>query len=270
MAKSFKPKESDLYKPLKAYLEMGNWEVYSEVEGSRGYRRADIVATRDNQLMVIEMKTTLTFKLLEQAIAWKGSADYIYIAVPRAKTERSWLAMDILEQNGIGIMEIDYDTYLKQENLQKLNQLFKLRTKVTYGVKASNPKKLVVTNRRTFANLTDEHKTWAVGGSATGETKYVTSYSLLMFDVYTYLRDIREKDINDGWVDSFEIWNHLKENSKPNVVKHYSNPRTSIVQALTSFETNDIESIRMGNRRYFRIMEGSTKYMFDTGSEDVV
>lgn len=263
MAKRFKPKESDLYKPLKAYLEIGNWEVYSEVEDSRGYRRADIVATRDNKLMVIEMKTTLTFKLIEQAIAWKGSADYIYIAVPRAKTERSWLAMDILEQNGIGIMEIDYDTYLEQENLQKLNQLFKLRKKATYGVEATNLRKLVVTNRRTFANLTDEHKTWAVGGSATGETKYVTSYSLLMFDVYSYLRDIREKDINDGWVDSFEIWNHLKENSKPNVVKHYSNPRTSIVQALTSFETNDIESIRMGNRRYFRIMEGSSKYLFE-------
>ena len=258
-----KPKESDLYQPIKEYLEMGDWVVYSEVEEKRGYRRADIVATRGNQLMVVEMKTTLSFKLLEQAIAWKGSADYIYIAVPRSKVERSWIAMEVLERYGIGIIEIDYGKYILDKEREKRTKLGNIKQKLTFGIKASPPKKLLVTKRTTFDNLTEEHKTWALGGSASGNGKYVTSYSLLMFDVYAYLRSMREKDISEGWVSVDDIWNHLKLTSKPKVVKHYARPKPSIVKALQDFENADVESIRMGNKRYFRIMEGSTKYIFE-------
>lgn len=72
------PKETDLYGPIKAFLEGQGYEVKAEVAS------ADVVACRDGELpLVIEMKTGFSLALFHQAVDRQGLTDAVYVAVPR-------------------------------------------------------------------------------------------------------------------------------------------------------------------------------------------
>ena len=96
-------KETELAKPIIAYLEERGWNVYQEVL-IRG-KIADIVATFGKLTWVIECKTSLSLKLLEQAYNWRGRANYISIAVP-SKSNSNDFVKGILRNEGIGILSI--------------------------------------------------------------------------------------------------------------------------------------------------------------------
>lgn len=76
-------KETELAKSIILYLEGHGWDVYQEalIQGNI----ADIVATFGKLTWIIECKTSLSLKLLEQASAWGGKVNFISIAIP-AKT----------------------------------------------------------------------------------------------------------------------------------------------------------------------------------------
>lgn len=251
-------KESDLFEPLYNYFTNTNWEVFSEVEAYYGYKRADIICRNEKQLIAIEMKTSLSMDVMEQAINWVGSADFIFVAIPKKKREHSWLALSILKQYGIGLIEIDLVKYgrLKRKGFQEES------TKAEdYALKMTFGKKHEVTKKRTFSRLLEEHKTWAVGGSTSKGSKYVTPYALVMNDAYAYLRQELDNMNTDGWVTAKMIWEHLKENSKPIVRNHYKDPVRGITQAFRKYEDGDIEEIKIGRTSYYRIMDGSEKYL---------
>jgi len=71
-----KIKETDLYVPLKCYLEKQGYKINSEVNN------CDIVATKDNELIIIELKTRFTLSLVAQAVKRKEITDSVYVAVP--------------------------------------------------------------------------------------------------------------------------------------------------------------------------------------------
>lgn len=85
-----KPKETELYAPIKAMLEGQDYEVKGEIG------KADIVAVRHNdagdggetssaeELVVVELKTAFSLSLFHQAIDRQNLTDQVYIAVPRA------------------------------------------------------------------------------------------------------------------------------------------------------------------------------------------
>lgn len=73
-----KPKETDLYPPVKALLEGQGYEVKGEVGA------ADIVACRgDEDPVIVELKTGFTLALINQAIDRLSITDNVYVAVPR-------------------------------------------------------------------------------------------------------------------------------------------------------------------------------------------
>lgn len=252
-------KETDLFKPVKNMFEPFGYEVYSEVKGKWYGKRADMVVTKENTLMAIELKTSLTFQLIDQARFWLKYADYVYIAVPKSKKERSYTAMDVLKALGIGLISVDYTKYQREVKRNKEEVLNYSK----YAEIELEPKQNEVTqrNRLQFSNLTEEHKTWASGGS-TSDSKYVTDYGLLMNDVYAYLREELLNGVNDGWVTHHDIYNYLQENSRESVKRHYKGkqPQNSLKQAIIKYENDDIQTIKMSGKWYCRIEEHSNKY----------
>lgn len=78
-SKNIKPKETELYSPVKAYLENQGYEVKGEVG------KADIVAVRGQEApLIVELKTAFSLTLFHQAIDRQSLTDHVYIAVPRS------------------------------------------------------------------------------------------------------------------------------------------------------------------------------------------
>lgn len=75
-------KETDLYAPLKAFLERQGYVVKAEIGA------CDIMACRgDEPPVIVEMKTGFALTLFHQAIARQTVTDHVYIAVPRGGTK---------------------------------------------------------------------------------------------------------------------------------------------------------------------------------------
>ncbi|MBT2700620.1 hypothetical protein J7E79_25105 [Bacillus sp. ISL-40] len=79
MTETKKLQEIDLYKPIQTYFLREGYEVYGEVKD------CDIVAVKDEELVVIELKLTLSVDLLIQAAKRQRITDKVYVAIPKPK-----------------------------------------------------------------------------------------------------------------------------------------------------------------------------------------
>lgn len=71
-------RETDLYAPVKAFLEAQGYEVKAEVGA------ADVVAVRgDDPPVIVELKTGFSLSLFHQAVDRLSLTDAVYVAVPR-------------------------------------------------------------------------------------------------------------------------------------------------------------------------------------------
>lgn len=68
--------ETELFRPIKQYLEGQGYSVHSEV------KNCDIAARKGDDLLIIEMKTALSLRLIIQAVKRKELTESVYIAVP--------------------------------------------------------------------------------------------------------------------------------------------------------------------------------------------
>lgn len=69
-------KESDLFDPIKTYLQGQGYSVHAEV------KNCDVVAQKGNELIIIELKKSISLNLLAQAVKRKAISKSVYIAVP--------------------------------------------------------------------------------------------------------------------------------------------------------------------------------------------
>lgn len=69
--------ESDLYEPIRDYLIKQGYTVRGEV------RDCDITATKDDELIVVELKLAFNMMLLYQATERQKLSDSVYVAFPR-------------------------------------------------------------------------------------------------------------------------------------------------------------------------------------------
>ncbi len=69
-------KESDLFDPIKKYLEGQGYSVHGEV------KNCDVVARKDDELILIELKNSISLSLILQAVERKEISESVYIAVP--------------------------------------------------------------------------------------------------------------------------------------------------------------------------------------------
>lgn len=99
-----KPVESDLYPPVKAYLEAHGFTVKGEIRG------CDLVATTpEGDIVVIaELKLMLSFELVLQAVERLAIADEVWIAVPltRRGRDQDRRAHRLCKLLGLGLLTV--------------------------------------------------------------------------------------------------------------------------------------------------------------------
>jgi hypothetical protein len=76
--------ESDLAAPVTAFLAAQGWTVRSEVKD------CDVAAVRGGDLLVVELKRSITLALLVQAVRRQRLTDTVYLAVPRPGSVWPW------------------------------------------------------------------------------------------------------------------------------------------------------------------------------------
>ena len=83
--KTVQLKETHLYRPVHDYLEAQGYSVRSEVNG------CDITATKDDELVIVELKLAFSTSLLVQAAQRQRITEAVYIALPKpsAKERRA-------------------------------------------------------------------------------------------------------------------------------------------------------------------------------------
>ena len=95
----YRPSEVEVARWVIRFLEDLEWDVYQEVSGHPG--RADIVARRGTVLWVIEVKTSFTLGVLEQAHRWLPHAHMVSVATPRCPGE---FGKELCRTLGLGII----------------------------------------------------------------------------------------------------------------------------------------------------------------------
>jgi len=105
-------KESDLYGPLKQFLEAQGYEVKGEVA------HCDLVAQREGEApLVVELKRSLNLSVLLQAVDRTALSDHVYIAIPEATSGRNSLLRKsrkrinrLFRMLGLGLITVGFRT----------------------------------------------------------------------------------------------------------------------------------------------------------------
>lgn len=79
-------KETELYAPVKTFLEGQGYEVKGEIGACDvvGYRAGDVVGCRGgDDPVIVELKVAFSLSLFHQGVARQAISDDVYVAVPR-------------------------------------------------------------------------------------------------------------------------------------------------------------------------------------------
>lgn len=105
---SIPTQESDLYLPIKRYLEKQGYSVKGEVKD------CDIVAIKtvdeSQQIIIIELKLTLNITLLMQAVQRFTVSDDVYIAIPKhipLYKKKNKEVSKLIARLGLGLIIVD-------------------------------------------------------------------------------------------------------------------------------------------------------------------
>lgn len=106
-------RETDLYPPVKAFLERQGYEVKGEIGA------ADVVACRGADApLIVELKTGFSLSLFHQGIARLAVTDVVYVAVPLGKGRRFQTALKenikLARRLGLGVLTVRLDDGLVQ------------------------------------------------------------------------------------------------------------------------------------------------------------
>lgn len=97
--------ETDLYWPVKAFLERQGYCVKGEVAD------ADVVACREDEPpLIVELKAGFSLALLHQGVARLSITDAVYLCVPRRDGAVAWRALKdnvkLCRRLGLGVMTV--------------------------------------------------------------------------------------------------------------------------------------------------------------------
>ena len=100
-------KESDLYLPLKRFLESQNFEVKGEVQN------CDALAIRGKEApVIVELKLSLNLNVVLQAVERLSLTPKVYIGIPKqckSLNHRQKHILKLLRMLGLGLLMIDSD-----------------------------------------------------------------------------------------------------------------------------------------------------------------
>ncbi len=98
-------KETDLFPPVRDYLEKKGYTVRSEV------RNCDVVAVKEEDVIVVELKTSINVSLLIQATDRQRITDSVYVAIPdpRGRKSAHWRGIKrVLHQLELGLILVTF------------------------------------------------------------------------------------------------------------------------------------------------------------------
>lgn len=103
-------KETDLYEPIRAFLEEEGYQVQAEVKD------CDIAAVKDGQLVIVELKKAFNLKLVYQGMERQSLTEQVFVAIPRPKKgqrEKAWKDMlKLLKRLELGLLTVALDSPL--------------------------------------------------------------------------------------------------------------------------------------------------------------
>ncbi len=110
------PSETDLYPPVKAFLEGQGYAVKGEIG------RCDVVAVRgDEDPVIVEMKVRFSLELVFQAVDRLSVTDKVYVAIEHGKkslwTRRSKHILRLCRSLGIGLLTVHLERGLVEPRL---------------------------------------------------------------------------------------------------------------------------------------------------------
>jgi hypothetical protein len=225
LANSLIKKETDLFEPVRSWLEDKGYEVFAEVK-FYGVR-ADVVGRCGPAMVNVELKKQLSFDLLEQAFHRRKYFNYTYIAIPKQKSISSFVRT-LLDRERIGLLQVDENGRVSTSGIARFNRI-------------PDPKRI---NWSAF--LREEMKA-NVGGD--NGSHIHTPYKLMMGSVKGYLDRMRSSDEKQGhpdpgWVSIERILDVCET--------HYANPKPSLSQALLKYESDWCEKTTIGRKVHFR------------------
>lgn len=95
--------ETDLYLPIYEHLVAQGYTVRSEV------RNCDLTATKDDELIVVELKRQFSTQLLIQAAKRQRVADSVYVALPRPALGKKWADIrHLLRRLELGLILVSF------------------------------------------------------------------------------------------------------------------------------------------------------------------
>ncbi|NJM29991.1 MAG: hypothetical protein HC855_07695 [Rhizobiales bacterium] len=94
-------RETDLYRPVKRFLEAQGYAVKAEIES------CDVVAVRGKEPpMIVELKTGFSLQLLLQGIDRQAISDAVYLAVAEPKREMRRNLIKLCRRLGLGLLTV--------------------------------------------------------------------------------------------------------------------------------------------------------------------
>ena len=160
-------KETDLYPLLKKYFETKGFIVLAEVNN------IDLVAKKDDLLIIVEMKTQLNLKLIHQGCQRQKINDNVYLAVPRIDNKKTLKERThILRRLNLGLLLVDLNNETVEAVIDPKEFIFRRSKKYK--------QKLLKEMSQRTTNIN-------VGG--TNKSKIVTSYRETAIKIAYYLID---------------------------------------------------------------------------------
>ena len=100
--------EADMYKPIKDFFISSGYMVRGEVKG------CDIVAVKDDEIIMIELKKFFNLKLIYQAMDRQKITDNVFMAIPRiAKFKDYKNIVKLVKRLNLGLIVVSMDSPIK-------------------------------------------------------------------------------------------------------------------------------------------------------------
>lgn len=220
-------KESDLFLPVKEFLlENGCSDVYGEV------LNFDVLGITGASNIIVELKSSLSFKLLDQAIDRLNYGHYVYIAIPKRKDYIPRSIKEFLQYKKIGVLEVE-------KSLRFPDGIVNVSIPARFNHRATQMHKRGLNKIREHIKPYNEAQ---IGGVKGGES--VTDYSLMIDNIKDFMR-IRKRG---KWVTVEEILEHCEV--------YYANPKPSLMATLQANWNQPWCETKLENRKkYFRFKQ---------------
>ncbi len=158
--------ESDLYAPVKMYLEEKGYSVYGEV------RDCDLAAVKNGDLIIVEFKKNFSLKLVMQGTRRQELTNSVYLAVPQMSSHSPLPSkkevLVLLKRLGLGLIVVHFEYKEKGEKIEIL-----LNPEIPVKVHRKNYQK----RKALFKEIGSRYQDFNIGGSSS-HIETITAYRL--------------------------------------------------------------------------------------------